>query len=484
MKKILKINLILLLLVSFSCENTLDEVVYSQLAPDNFLTTEEGIRSTLFAAYSQAYLNGYSHHSVRNILEWCTDIEWETGGGENLTAVLMIGFTWDPTVGWMNGDMWEKPYRGIRNANIIIDYVKSAEISNAKKTLYLAEARFVRALAYNYLYNWFGPVPLRKSTFDELELPRSTDVELKSFIESELLAVIPDLPDPGDEEYGGRATKGAARAVITKFYLNTKQWQKAADMAQDVIDMGAYSLYPEYDMMFRVENENNSEFILSYPQIAGGPGCNYINGAFPPGFYSHPASGLEFQGSWRNWAAQYRLYDSFYNSFEAGDQRMNLIIDEYLNRAGETVSLLNANNTRSFKYWPDPNGTGNNHGNDVAAIRYADILLSMAEALNELNGPNQKSIDLINEVRNRAGLADISLESFPSTSDLRDHLLNERAWEFYSEGLRREDQIRMGTFISSAQDRGISVASSKHLVFPIPQSAMDSNPLLIQNEGY
>ncbi len=484
MKKILKLNIVLLLFLSFSCKDALDEVVYSQLAPENFLTTEEGIRSTLFAGYSQAYLNGYSHHSVRNILEWCTDIEWETGGGENLTAVLMIGFTWDPTVGWMNGDMWEKPYRGIRNANVVIEYVDAADISDEKKALYTAEARFIRALAYNYLYSWFGPVPLRKSTTDELELSRATEDEMESFIESELLAVINDLPEPGDEEYGGRANKGAAQALLTKFYLNTKQWQKSADMAQDVMDMGVYSLYPSYEMMFRVENEVNNEFILSYPQIAGGPGCNYINGAFPPGFATHVPSGLDFQGSWRNWAAQYRLYDDFYNSFEAGDLRMNLIVDEYINGAGNTISLLGDDNTRSFKYWPDPNGTGNDHGNDVAAIRYSDILLSRAEALNELSGPNQESIDLINEVRDRADLDDLVLADFATTADLRSHLLNERAWEFYTEGLRREDQIRMGTFISSANARGISVASGKHIRFPIPQSAMDSNPALIQNEGY
>ena len=484
MKKILKYNLILLILMLFSCEDVLEEKVYSQLAPENFLTTDEGLRSVLFASYSQAYLNGYSHHSVRNVLEWCTDIEWETGGGENLTAVLMIGFTWDPTVGWMYGDMWQKPYRGVRNANIVIENLEGSEIPEDSRTLYLAESRFLRALSYNYMYSWFGPVPLRKSTEDDLELPRATDAEMQEYIETELLASISGLPEPGSEEWGGRATKGAARAVLTKFYLNTKQWQKAADMTKQVIDMGSYALYPDIEQLFRVENEVNTEFILSYPQIAGGPGCNYMNGAFPPGFASHPATGLTFQSSWRNWAAQYRLYDAFYNTFEEGDLRKNLIVDSYINGGGETVSLLDANNTRSFKYWPDPNGTGNEHGNDVAAIRYSDILLSRAEALNELNGPNQESIDLINQVRERAGLEDIALGDFGSAEALRMHLLDERGWEFYSEGLRREDQIRMGTFISSAIERGVTNAKETHKLFPIPQSALDANPMLEQNDGY
>ncbi|WP_460538285.1 RagB/SusD family nutrient uptake outer membrane protein [Echinicola sediminis] len=476
--------LMLLVLMAASCVDSLDEEVFSQLAPENFLTTQEGIKSVLDGAYAEGYLNGYSHHSVRNIEEWCTDIEWETGGGENRTAVLMINFTWDASVGWMYGDMWQKPYRAIRNANVVLENIENTVMDEGEKVVYKAEARFVRALSYSFLYSWFGPVPLRRSTQDELELPRASAEEMEQFIEAELLAVIPDLPEPGNEQAYGRANKGGARALLAKFYLNTKQWQKAANMAQDVMDMGDYGLYPVYADLFKVQNERNSEYILTYPQISNTPGCNYINGAFPGGFASHPASGLTFQSSWRNWAAQYRLYDSFYNSFEAGDRRMDLIIDSYVNNNGQTVSLLNNNNTRSFKYWPDPSASGNDHGNDVPGVRYADILLTRAEALNELNGPNQESIDLINLVRDRAEVGLLSLTDFNSKEALRMHLLDERAWEFYTEGKRREDQIRMGTFISSAQERGISNAKQTHVLFPIPQAAMDANANLVQNEGY
>ncbi|UCS91735.1 RagB/SusD family nutrient uptake outer membrane protein [Echinicola marina] len=483
--KILKYKaLLLMLILSSACSDVLDEEVFSQLSPGNFLTTQEGIKATLDAAYAEGYLNGYSHHSVRNIEEWCTDIEWETGGGENRTAVLMINFTWDASVGWMYGDMWLKPYRAIRNANVVLENVELAEIGDDLKRTYAAEARFIRALSYYYLHSWFGPVPIRQSSEDEIYLPRPSEEEIRQFIESELLAVIPDLPAPGEEQAYGRATNGGARALLTKFYLNTKQWQKAADMAEDVMEMGDYGLYPDYAMLFRVQNEQNQEFILTYPQIPNGPGNNYINGAFPGGFASDPKTGLTFINSWRNWAAQYRLYDSFYNSFEEGDKRMDLIIDSYVNGQGNTVSLLNNNNTRSFKYWPDPNGLGNEHGNDVPGVRYSDILLSRAEALNELNGPNQESIDLINMVRGRADLEDLALSDFTSTEELRTHLLNERAWEFYTEGKRREDQIRMGTFVSSAIDRGITNAKPTHVLFPIPQAALDANEMLVQNDGY
>jgi len=482
--------LLLILFIGFSaamqsCKKLLDEPVYSQLAPENFLTTEDGIESVLNASFAAGYISGYDAHSVQDLVNWCTDIDWETGGGENRDATLMINFTWDASINWMYGVMWARPYRAIRNANIVLDNLDNADIADDRKTVYRAEARFMRAFSYYHLYTWFGPVPLRKSLADTLELPRATDAEMQSFIESELLAIVPDLPDPGKEANYGRPNKGAAMALLCKFYLNTKQWQKCADMAQQVIDLDYYSLYPDYTGLFKVENERNKEFILVDPQIVNGDGNDYINGAFPPAFYKDPVSGLTMQSNWNNWGAQYRLYDAFYNSFETGDDRRSLIISKYINKKGDTVSLLNENNTRSFKYWPDPNAISNDHGNDVPEIRYADILLSRAEALNEISGPNQESIDLINKVRNRAGLADISLADYSSKEALNAYLLKARGWEFYGEvGIRREDQIRMGTFVSSAIARGHTNAKPYMVLFPIPQAAMDANPKLVQNTGY
>jgi hypothetical protein len=484
-KIFLYIVLVGIVFTLYSCSKLLDEPVYSQLAPENFLTTQSGIESVLDAAFGEGYISGYDSHSSRDIENWCTDIEWETGGGENRDATLMINFTWDASVDWMYSVMWARPYRAIRNANTVLDNVDAATLSDDQRTGYKAEARFIRALSYYHLYTWFGPTPLRKSLTDSLELSKATDAEMQSFIESELLAVIPDLPDPGKEKNYGRPNKGAAMGLLCKFYLNTKQWQKCADMAKEITAINVYNLYPDFEDLFKVENERNSEFILVDPQIAQGDGNNYINGAFPPSFAKDPVSGLTMQSNWNNWGAQYRLYDAFYNSFEQGDKRKNLILTSYVNSGGATVSLLNADNIRSFKYWPDPNAISNDHGNDIAEVRYADILLSEAESLNELNGPTQEAIDLINQVRERAGLPDLILSSFSSKESLKVHLLLERGWEFYTEvGIRREDQIRMGTFVSSAIARGHTNAKPTMVVFPIPQTAMDANPKLVQNDGY
>ncbi|HUV83193.1 MAG TPA: RagB/SusD family nutrient uptake outer membrane protein, partial [archaeon] len=130
-----------------------------------------------------------------------------------------------------------------------------------------------------------------------------------------------------------------------------------------------------------------------------------------------------------------------------------------------------------------PKGIGDANGIDFMRVRYADILLSLAEALNELNGPNQVSIDLINQIRVRAGTNIVQLSDFSTKESLRDHLLKERLWEFYYEAMEREDLLRHGKFISNAQARGIN-AQDYHKVFPIPQSEVDTNPMIVQNPGY
>jgi hypothetical protein len=139
---------------------------------------------------------------------------------------------------------------------------------------------------------------------------------------------------------------------------------------------------------------------------------------------------------------------------------------------------------RCFKYVPDPDAISQNHGNDVPMIRFAEVLLNRAEALNELNGPNSESVNLINQVRSRSGVLLYQVNDFTSKDALRDALLDERGWEFVAEGMRRIDLIRHGKLISRAIQRGASNAENYMTRFPIPQKEINVNPNLEQNFGY
>src|SRR5690606_964114 len=204
----------------------------------------------------------------------------------------------------------------------------------------------------------------------------------------------------------------------------------------------------------------------------------------PAGFKSTPQlPEFVFQSTMSNFATQYRLRTAFVNTMADDDKRRSLICTSYINNNNVTVNILNGDNARSFKYW-DNSTIGNNSGNDVPILRYADILLTRAEALNELSAtPISECFTLINQVRTRAGLPDLTIVNTPTQKDFRDAIFRERGWEFISEGKRREDLIRQGTFISSAIDRGISsdLATPSKVLFPIPESEIQANKLCEQN---
>ncbi|HKZ67698.1 MAG TPA: RagB/SusD family nutrient uptake outer membrane protein [Chitinophagaceae bacterium] len=487
MKKIITLSFIIIALLSQTgCKKVLEVTPPGEFAPGNVLTTDKGIRSVLFSSYSFMQ-NPTPSRWLINVSEVTSDIGFNSGGAENLTLQQLINFTWDASLGTFQADVWAPAYRSIRDANIVLENIGNVNTSDANKKLYAAEARFLRAYAYELLYKWFGAVPLRTSSTSEPILAKATGAEIITFIEAELTTAITDLPNPGQEEAFARVNKGVALGVLAKHYLNTKQWQKAADACQQFMGLNYYQLFPLYQNMFRVENEGNKEMILVQPcRNEVNFGNWYSAGALPPNFKtSAQIPEFTWTTAMANFATQYRMRTAFTNTFDTtNDKRAILLIRRYVNTSGATVNLLaTPDNVRSLKYW-DNATVGNHSGNDVPVIRYADILLSRAEALNELNGPTQEALDLINLVRTRAGIANLTLTEATSKDVLRDLILRERGWEFYSEGLRREDLLRHNKFISLAVARGVAIASDKHKLFPIPQTEIDANPLCEQNIGY
>jgi hypothetical protein len=474
------------------CADTLNEPVYSQLSPRNFLSTKNGIVATLANAYTKAAnMNGNETYRAIAPEMFTTGLWYQRHGGDNALAKLLLNFEWSPSDnGTFVYDNWGSMWQAIRNANIVIENVGQVnELSKEQKQEIQAEARFVRVYAYYKLWNDFGPMPLRTSTKQPLELPRATKKKFQNFMESELLAIIPALPEPGKELNYGRANRGAARALLTIWYLNTYQWKKCADMAKKIIDNGYYHLVPDYNAMFALKNERNSEFIWVQPALAnqGGAHNSFLAVALPVGFkktldYKYP---FTFQG-WANYASTFQLTDKFVHSFASADQRDDRILKKYLNDKGDTVNLIkeHRNALAPIKFPPDPNAHGDLHGNDFPYLRYAGILLARAEALNDLHGPNSESINLINKIRNRAGLDDIKLSDFTSKEALNNEILEERAHGFWEEGKRRRDLIRMGKFIKFAHQRGIANAIPRDTLFPVSQSALDANPKLKQTPGY
>src|SRR5690606_6356091 len=469
---------LLLVFLLFSCQHALDETVYSSFVPDNFFNSQEDAESLLLAAYAAEQKQGTD--GFRNILvmaEVNTDLLIIREGGLRGLAQPLEDFTWNPAHEFFE-TAWSRYYSAIYKANLVIDHVPNIDFDENRKNEIIAEARFLRASNYMYLYDLFGPVPLIiSSEVNADDRPsRAEQEEFVRFVENELLEVSAVLPVE-QAEYG-RATKGAAWAFLTKFYLNNRKWDKVVERADELIDLGVYGLFDSQKRtdLFLIENEENREFIYVRPHIAQpGLGTNYLPHAAPPNY--------KYRGAVKtNYATQLKTLSSFLDSFHPADERKEVIITSYEDLNGNIISL-GKDDARSFKFQEDLPATGADLGNDFPVVRYADILLSKAEALNELNGPNQESINLINQVREKANVPPLSLSSFGDKTALRDHILKERGWEFFTEELRRQDLIRHGRFIEYAKARG-KVAFDYQIRYPIPQSEIDRNPNLIQNDGY
>lgn len=489
MKSIKNISLLIVVTLLFvRCESAIEPEIYSETAPDNLFGSLQGVEAILYGAYANvAAVGGNSAADALTAPETMTDIGFVSEGAIANWATNFQDWILDGSGSSLYSTYWSNPYRAIRNSHVLLENIDGANIDDSSKNLIRAEARFIRAWSYYNLYLKFGPTPLRTSTTEDLEMPKASEEDILNFIETEFLAVIDNLPSPGNESQYGRAHKGAAMGFLTKFYLNTKQWQKCADMAEDIMDLGYYELFPEYFGLFQVKNERNKELLwvrTSKADLGREANISIMNYAWPQGFASDPNTGLEFCDGCRNFATMLRFRDDFFLSFDDADARKSLILTEYINTDGDLIDLLPPNdNPRPFKYWPADDFAGPAYGNDIPVIRYADILLSRAEALNEINGPNQESIDLINLVRERAEISDLELTDFSSKASLRDAILTERGWEFWWEDKRRDDLIRHGEFIKRAQERG--APAQDHMVrYPIPQFALDANPVLEQNEGY
>lgn len=491
MKKYFNISLFTIAMTLFAaCEDQLDSPPFGEFAPENVLTNAKGIEAVLFNAYRRTN----PHDGIHALIlpqESATDILIVSEGAVEGENSPFATFTWTPTTPYLN-QWWSRWYGAIRDANTVIENIDNFEGDDDRKTIVLAEARFIRASTYAMLYNLYGPVVLRIASGEPTHKARATDEEMREFIETELTATIADLPHPESVPsyyLYGRATKGTTMGFLTKHYLNTKQWQKAADMAQDVMDLGYYQLYPTFRELFFVANEGNREMLAVWPSInQSGYHTTWPNGVASPDFYSAPniPELVRNPAQMAAWATNWRVTDWVIDAMEEGDDRATPAVDEYVDVTGshQKYSDQRPNNRRYIKLF-DPDATGNFHGVDIPLIRYADILLSRAEALNQLNQSIDEAKYLVRQVRERAGLTDHSLlDAAGQGTELRDVILSERAKEFIHEAKRREDLLRHDLFIPNAQARGVLVDGTHRRVFPIPAEEANNNHLVEQIQGY
>jgi len=393
-------------------------------------------------------------------------------------------FSVSPTEGQLL-DFWQGQYQEINFCNQVIDNVPNINMDAALKTRYLAEARFIRAYANFRLVRAFGDVPLRlhlPKTPEEYNVARTPAAEVWTAIEQDLTEAAAALPVSYAAADKGRATKGAALALHAKVAMYQKKWADALNFTNQVMNLG-YTLFPNYEQLFRIPNENASEsiFEIQAQLIPGNKDASNSQYSQIQGVKDAVGGGWGFNVPTADLAGAY----------ETGDPRRDatIIFRGETTPEGDAISSAGVNPRFNQKSYVPFNKfvSGYNEGCDqnIRVIRYAEVLLINAEAANEL-GNAQQALSSVNAVRLRArnGLTGILPDiTVTEKTALRNAIWQERRVELAMESDRYFDVIRQGR---APQVFGkLGFVTGKNEVWPIPQNEIDiSAGKLTQNPGY
>lgn len=373
-------------------------------------------------------------------------------------------FTEKPSNGILSS-YWANFNNNVYRCNLLLDQIDGANFAENLKKQYKGEAMFIRALNYFNMYRIWGGVPATKhvvSAAEALKVARYSDEQMFDLIAGDLKEIVDNnyLPETYSSADMGRATSGAAKALLGKVYLTFHKWTEAKDILSQLI--GKYQLVSPIAQVFDVDNKNNNEIIFAvhFNKEIEGEGHSY--------WYNLT-----------NASDDTNQTSSLLNTFPTGDARKDLIT--YV-QVEKNVRLMN-------KFYDTKSPTFKTVGNDQILLRYADVLLMYAEALNEIQydaSEGSLALKYLNTVRQRAGISNLTVKQLPTQEKFRKGILVERQREFPYEGQRWFDLVRMGFAKSVMAENGVEIKDYQ-LLFPIPQQEIEKvgdKSILWQNPGY
>jgi starch-binding outer membrane protein, SusD/RagB family len=468
-RKAALLTLLALPLTVVSCrfETFVDIYPPNVIAVENFYRTEADIRlamTGLYATLRDRFGNYWLYGELPSD-------NVETYPESEVTVGEFDKLTWVATSGNING-LYQGHYRTIANANTLLDKIGGVAMDQTLRNRYIAETKFIRALMYVNLVRAFGGVPLVlkriETEAEAYSFLRSPATEVYAQIEKDLTEALTGLPATGLDV--GRATPGAARALLGRVYLQQKKWADAERVLAEVVSSNAYRLLPTVAEVYRPNNNAEIVFAVQYQGAIPGEGSSF-GVAFLPQGGSGAANSVPAGGSSLNIGTA-----DLYNAHEEGDARRDLI---GVFRAGSLTYYY----TRKFAESTYVGGAGDQ---DWPVIRYADVLLMLAEAQNEQN-KTAAALPSVNAIRTRAKLPALAN---PTQASLRLAIEQERRVELAFEGHRWWDLLRYGKAISTMQAfktrynvAALSVAETRVLM-PLPAREKALNPAFEQNPGY
>ena len=485
-------GILLTALLFSACDfGVLDKVPPDTINTENFFRTE----SDAIAAINGAY-QPLQWPKLYNMRMWTTDIvagnsEVGAGGGsDGIETKNMADFvTLSDNPGVL--DLWRGPWPGILRANTVLARVPAMSIDQQLKDRILGEAHFLRALYYFNLVRFFGDVPMivePQSPDDDIRPARAPVEQIYSEV------IIPDLEAalnllPPKASYSaadlGRAAQGSAAGLLAEVHLTLGNWARVVELADQVESLG-YDLNDDYAANFDPFSENGIESLFEV-QYYGKTSHDFWSNENQSGWHSTfmgPRNSNIVAGGW-GWN---QPTQEFVDAYEEGDLRKDVTIlyeggPAFDGQAYDADYSNTGYNVRKFLVPKSVASSTDESPLNFPVLRFAEILLMKAEALNEL-GRTSEAEEPLNRVRRRAGLDDVR---GLSQTDFREAVLHERRMELAFEGKRWFDLLRVdgGNYgLNFLHSIGKFNATMNHLLFPIPQADRDANPNLSQNPGY
>lgn len=476
-----------LVLLFMSCSTNLDTELQGQYTTETFFKTKDQAILALNATYKIASFN-----STNNLLWVFGDVASDDtvkGGndGDQSDLGFINNFTANPDNGAVEA-FWKHYYEGISRANNVIYYVPNIQMEPVLKDRIIAEAKFLRAYYYFHLVNVYGKIPLRLTpalNVNDLSIPLSTVNVVYSQIEQDLSDAAASLAINYPATELGRATKGAALGLLSKVYLFQEKWQLSLTKANELDGLG-YALSSIYRNNFDVAHENNIESIFEIQHLdnqipATG---SFLNQYFSPNvlngyFFNAPTQNFvnEFEKT-----AQQVIDPRFdYTVARAGNKWVDG--QDFMAQWSPATGYLDKKQSQTVTVIPIGDA-----GLNYVFMRYAEILLIKAEALNELNRGNE-AITPLNAIRKRAresylydtalagfGIVPVKLlpdVTYTNQSAMRDAIRHERRVELGLEFHRFYDVLRYGKGYAEQALQNFNYEKNRY--FPIPQSERDTN---------
>ena len=500
MRKYININVLMtaICLTFASCDSWLDVNPSDQYSAETFWKTKEHAKAGIMGCYN-ALMPWRSLHTMEFDMLTANAMPYNEangtqaiGKGEHLSTNALIA------------SLWKNCYTGIGRANTFIGNVESVDMGETEKAQMLGEAKFLRAFFYLNLVDKFGGVPLITEVPNadkHKDLPRNTKEEVISQIIKDLVDAIAVLPKTYGSSDLGRATHGAALALKARTLLYNSCWPEAAATAKLLMDEGTYKLFNDYRHFFSESNKHNCEVIFNIETKSPEYSTNYDADIWR---LNRPAPLKELVDTYLcvdgKTIAESPLYDPEH-PYENRDPRLLKSIVcigySYLGKiiTKEDVATTGFGVKKYTSYEDDVTiPLVERSAFNFILIRYAEVLLTYAEAQNEASGPDQSVYDAINQLRKRPDINMPEVEKGLTKEQMREIIRRERRIELTFEGLYYSDILRWKTAEKENNGmmhnyEGIGVVKRafnpiRDYMWPIPYNQIVLNPSLQQNPNW